>query len=119
MKILIKSSEKKKISKFLRLSKSLVCSMCVYVQCRQHYFTKIKDALPPITRRRIMLNKYYSLGDIMSESTNSARLSDYSNPPISNIWKKNHYSPVNYSVGTREYMPICHKISLNGKNKGS
>ena len=67
--------------------------MRVYVQCRQHYFTKIKDALPPITRRRRMLNKYYSLGDIMSESTNSARLSDYSNPPISNIWKKKPLFP--------------------------
>ena len=36
--------------------------MCLYVQYRQHYFSKIKDLLPPITRIIItILNKYYSL----------------------------------------------------------
>ena len=36
--------------------------MCLYVQYRQHYFSKIKDLLSPITRIIITkLNKYYSL----------------------------------------------------------
>ena len=36
--------------------------MCLYVQYRQHYFSVIKDLLPPITRIIItILDKYYSL----------------------------------------------------------
>ena len=36
-------------------------------------FANIKDHLPSITRIIIILNKYYSLDDIMSESTDTAR----------------------------------------------
>ena len=48
IKILI-SSEQKKRSTLLGLFKLSVCSMCIYVQYRQHYFTKIKDLLTSTT----------------------------------------------------------------------
>ena len=76
IKILI-SSEQKKRSTLLGLFKLSVYSMCIYVQYRQHYFTKIKD----------LFNIYHLL--LLKRS--SFRIFSFflfPQPPINNIRKK-------------------------------